>query len=322
MLTALQNLLIARLWGGSGSVVFPDGCVLITPNLEEGVNGMLDRVGGRTPICLIAPETADSDPEFDEEPDLQKFAFSVLICVTATGGAIGQETVMGGNVTDSTKSEGQGILAVEQEFFNAVGKVNALEGVIIQNIQRSEGGGSFKVPLSSTSYRIYRLEAWGTIGDASASSSSSVTTTTVLQGANQTDSSGVLTNITNLLFSVSAGSVYKFKFSVLFSSDTSTIGVSLGLTIPAFTVYAATVQTPLGNDGLGAEFSGALTSSGDSVVSTLVAVAVLNTPLICFIEGIIKPSASGTVQAQFAAETTGGIVTLYAGSSGVLELIT
>lgn len=314
MITEIQNRIIAQTWTGGSDVVFPTGSVLITPNLEEGLRAALNQAGLRTPICLIAPEAAESDPEYDEEPDLQKFAFTVMLCVTIPGGAIGQETLMSANVPDSTKSEGQGILTVEQEFFNAVGKLNALENVVIQNIQRSEQGGAFHPPGTYISYRTYRLEAWGTT--TSSASSSSTTFTTVKQTGNQTATDGVLANLAGLSFSVTAGTTYVFQFNVIYATTVSTIGLQLGLTFPASTTFAATVKIPQGASGTSSEFQGAITASGGSV--TAAATPTATDTYIATVEGTITPSSSGTLQAQFAAESAGATITAYAASSGFL----
>jgi hypothetical protein len=112
-----------------------------------------------------------------------------------------------------------------------------------------------------------------------------------------------LVNTTGLSFAVTAGSLYRFMAMVVFRSGTSTIGLKLGATVPAFTVYGASVLVPIANDGTAAAFHGWLTSSGDSVVGT--AVAAINTDFVATVHGMLVPSASGTVQVQHASDATG-----------------
>jgi hypothetical protein len=125
---------------------------------------------------------------------------------------------------------------------------------------------------------------------------------------------------TSLVLPVVAGSTYTFKFYGAWRSNTSTVGLKIGLTVPAFTIYTA--QARIGGfavDGAGSEWQGVLNTSGDSVTSS--AVAVTNVDMPWCIEGIIVPSAPGNVTVQYAAETTGATVTLRRGSAGFLMVV-
>lgn len=130
--------------------------------------------------------------------------------------------------------------------------------------------------------------------------------------ANQTLSSNALADVTTLSFSVSAGVTYKFKFNVIYTSAATTTGIRLGLTAPAITSLAATVNVPSGVDGTASIFGGTINSSGDSVVST--ATPVANTVHYGVVEGVIVPSASGTVQLRGATEVNASNVIIRAGS--------
>ena len=161
LLAAVQDELEAQTWTGSSNVVFGTGSVLIVPDLAQGLKWALES-GVRTPLALIHPAAAESDPEFNEEPDFIRFSFPVLLATLVPGGAVGEEAVMGANKTGgSTASEGRGIVEVSQEFYNAVGKLNALEAVTLQVRQVAEQGAAFKEPQSWIVYRIYMLEAFG-----------------------------------------------------------------------------------------------------------------------------------------------------------------
>ena len=142
---------------------------------------------------------------------------------------------------------------------------------------------------------------------------------TVRQAALQTKTDATLVNATNLVFAVSANTTYRFKFSILFRSTVATVGLKLGLTFPAVTIQGCMVSIPIAANGTAQSFDGQITASGGSVIGT--AVAAINTDYVAFMEGIIRPSSSGNLQVQFAAETTGATVTLQAESVGELSVI-
>lgn len=161
LLTNVKSRLVAQTWTGSSNVVFATGSVLVTANLPEAVVWALN-TGLRTPFALIAPMPAESDPEFNEEPDWIRFNFAVLLATVVPGGTVGEEAVMGANKTGgSTSSEGRGIVELQQEFYNAVGKLNALENITLQIRQQGEHGGTFHDP-NYIVWRTLLLEAWGT----------------------------------------------------------------------------------------------------------------------------------------------------------------
>lgn len=124
------------------------------------------------------------------------------------------------------------------------------------------------------------------------------------------------TNVTDLSFAVSAGVAYYFRFAVIFRSPTATVGIQLGLTFPAATVFSARACIPIAADGAGCEIQGALTSSGDMVIGT--AVPVINTDYTAIVDGVIVPTANGTLQLRAATETGVGPVTVRQGSCGLL----
>ncbi len=130
--------------------------------------------------------------------------------------------------------------------------------------------------------------------------------------ANQTFAVTGLADVTNLSFAVTSGITYKFKFNVIYTSAATTTGIRLGLTIPAVTSASAAVNIPSGADGTAAFFQGIINSSGDSVMST--ASPVANTVHFATVEGLIVPSASGTVQLRAASEINASNIIIRAGS--------
>lgn len=161
ILTSVKSELIAQTWTGSANVVFPTGCVAITPPTGEVVRNALETM--RVPFALIQPSSAESDPNFDEEPDFMRILVNIIIVVAIPGGAVGEEAMLGANKTlGSTKSEGRGLLEIEQEVYNAIGKLNALESITLQFRQRGEEGAIMQPPSTWIQYRTLSFEGWCT----------------------------------------------------------------------------------------------------------------------------------------------------------------
>lgn len=147
--------------------------------------------------------------------------------------------------------------------------------------------------------------------------------TSVRKTADQTNATTTLANVTDLVFPIAIGADYTFKFWIPFSSNTSTTGIGLALTCPALTGYiAAVVRLPRLNDVAGTapvappEQIGHITSSADVVTSD--GVGTTSVLYVAIIEGVLSnASASGSLQVQVKAETT-GTVTVKKGSSGIL----
>lgn len=126
---------------------------------------------------------------------------------------------------------------------------------------------------------------------------------------------------TGLSFPVTSGVYYLFRFYVAYRSTVLTVGLKLGLTTPTFTTFAASVRIA-GNaaDGATTEpWAGNLTSSGDFVIAP--AAVATGTDYLAVVEGLILPSANGTLMVQYAAETTGATVTMRRGSAGDLVVV-
>jgi len=110
-----------------------------------------------------------------------------------------------------------------------------------------------------------------------------------------------------------------FAFNVLFRSAVLTTGLKLGLTFPAVTTFAASVELPVAADGTAGQFAGQITSSGDSVTGT--GVEATGTTYLASVKGIINPSANGTLQLQYASEITATGVVVMANSVGILVTV-
>jgi hypothetical protein len=143
---------------------------------------------------------------------------------------------------------------------------------------------------------------------------------TVNLTSDQTFSTATPANVTGLAFTLASGTYYEFKFIIPYQSDTSTVGIQLGLTFPAVTTQASWVQIANGgSDGATSLFTGWITSSGDSVSAARV--PSTNTDYLAIIEGMILPSAVGNLQVQAATETGTTTVTVRQGAVGKIRAI-
>ena len=131
-----------------------------------------------------------------------------------------------------------------------------------------------------------------------------------------TTSNTCCTDATGLSFSVSSGKVYHFKFLVIWNSTLTTKGIGLTLNGPATTFLTYDVIYPdLTTTG---EIHGR--NSYNSEPNPLP-----NSPALAnnlgIIEGLIQPSADGTLIVRFESEGGAGTTTIKAKSVGFLTVI-
>lgn len=131
--------------------------------------------------------------------------------------------------------------------------------------------------------------------------------------SNQAINSTALVDVTELSFSVTAGKTYRYKFNVMYTSGSTTRGFRIGITYPATTSASAQASIPNAIDGTGAYYHGYVNSSGDSVMSTNSPETAPN-QLLATLQGVMVPSASGTVQLRAAGENAGTTMNIQAGS--------
>lgn len=135
-------------------------------------------------------------------------------------------------------------------------------------------------------------------------------------------SSETLGNATGLSFSVTSGQYYYFRFVLLVQSDNTNVGLQYATTHPSVTAYGARVShmATSGATDIGAthEHQGYLTAADAQCSASTTSEA--DTSLISVVEGIIIPSADGTLQLQYAVESGAGsgTVTIKQGSMGWL----
>jgi hypothetical protein len=138
----------------------------------------------------------------------------------------------------------------------------------------------------------------------------------VKKTSDETFTSSTPSNVASLSFTVKSGVYYKFEFGIIRQSDNILTGARFAITTPTFTRYAATARDMIAADGASAEFQATLNSSGDAMVGPSVQAA--NADAFSKIEGIIVPSADGTLQLQAGREGASDTITVRQGSYGIL----
>jgi hypothetical protein len=157
LITTVQAALVAQTWSGGG-VVFPSGSVQVTANTETAMDFALKNF--RSPMCLIQPLDGECDPKFDEEPDLIYENFEIRLIVNIPGDPVGANALMGANLTNgAAASEGQGLLSLEQQLFNAIGFLNAANGLTIQFRGKGQLTAGHLENRTYLAYRAYRFQA-------------------------------------------------------------------------------------------------------------------------------------------------------------------
>jgi len=125
-LKQLKYLLQQRKWTGTSNVVFNANSVIVSANPELHA---LQRL--IVPLCIIKPNEAVVDPEFRENQRIVERTCSIIL-ITAIGGdaATSENAVMGANRTaGALKSEGRGLLELEEEVFETINLLTEQSGV-------------------------------------------------------------------------------------------------------------------------------------------------------------------------------------------------
>ena len=264
-----------------------------------GVKGALViYTGGSVPVLLIKTDAAVDTAWVDVTSGLPtgSVSYSEIQNVSATDRLLGRDTAGAGVIEELTVGgglsfTGAGGIQITDAGVTLAKQANLANATVIG--RNTAGTG---VPEAVTMSQLAAMLA----------ASSGITTTYVKVAGGQTFTSTALADATGMLFPVVAGSIYRFRMSILVQSTLQTVGVSHTLTYPAMTrqgiksdVHILTTDAPNGR------WMGAISASADAVVPTSAQAA--NEDSLLTIEGFIIPSASGNVQLQLARETdTGG----------------
>lgn len=137
---------------------------------------------------------------------------------------------------------------------------------------------------------------------------------TVILSADVTNNNAVantIADVTALSFAVTAGSTYWFRAFIQYTAAATTTGSRWAVNGPAAPTlliykseYSLTTTTRTINEGLSAYDTPAASNASSAATGSNIA----------WVEGFIKPSASGTVIVRFASEVSGSAIVAKAGS--------
>lgn len=118
-------------------------------------------------------------------------------------------------------------------------------------------------------------------------------------------------------FPVLTGRHYHFRFVSVVRTSLASIGVAMSVTVPTATIFSAVGKFAASStDGTATEWVGSITASDDPVIPSTVIAA--DTDYIFTIDGILIPSADGTLVLRARNESGATDVTVRQGTVGML----
>lgn len=252
---------------------------------------------------------------------------------TSTGAVLGDQQTLITTATTTT------ILAAP-----AASTQRQVKYISINNTSATTNAVTVKKDISATEYDIFgpvtlganeRLEyldgqGWKTFTNSGAfknsinqgSATISTTMSATVLGADVTNNNAVantIADVTNLSFAVNSGSTYWFRFVIWYTAAATTTGSRWAVNGPANSLLgyrtsvglsaAGTAGTDVMTDVNVAAFDSPAASNATSPTATA------GQANIALIEGLITPSANGTVIARFASEIANSAITAKAGST-------
>ncbi len=130
---------------------------------------------------------------------------------------------------------------------------------------------------------------------------------------NSNATANTMADVTGLSFSVTSGETYWFLFSIIYQAAATTTGSRWSINGPASPTILAlaqdnTLTVTTATLGYNSAYDTPAASNATSAVASSIAGNIAR------IEGIIRPSANGTVVARFASEVSSSAITAKAGS--------
>ena len=120
------------------------------------------------------------------------------------------------------------------------------------------------------------------------------------------------TNITDLVYAMSANTTYYFDCMIVFKTTATTLGMGLAVTVPSGNIFY-TAQIPFAAAGAGGEWGGSGTASAAFITST--AILAAETYYVARLFGISQCAATpGNLQIQAKGEVATSQVTIFGGS--------
>lgn len=133
--------------------------------------------------------------------------------------------------------------------------------------------------------------------------------TLVTLGADVTNSTTTIANVTGLSFAVVANTTYRFYIIIPYTAAATTTGSRWTLTAPANTIFSYTSKYTLTATTQTVNYASANDIPAAANASSL---TVGN---LCIIEGVVRPSANGTVQVRFGSEVAASAIVAKAGAT-------
>lgn len=213
--------------------------------------------------------------------------------------------------------------------------------IIVNNTSASSNAVVVKKDISGTEYDLFTVtlgpnesahftdgQGWtvytntgaikGSQNQGAAPVNSSISATVL--SADVTNNNGVantIADVTGLSFAVTSGNTYWFRFVILYTAAATTTGSRWSINGPGTSRLAFKVSTPL----IATVNSTDATSDSNMVAYDTPATANATSPnnsatggAIATIEGLITPSADGTVIARFSSEVASSAIVAKAGS--------
>lgn len=158
-LKQLRYLLRARKWsGGSTPYVFSPRSVRVTIGPQEDALREMP-----PPLCLIRPDVAESDPKYDEQPDLVRATVILRLVASVMGDEVGENALLGANRVDGIYgSKNRGLFEIEEEMFGAVNLLNEIGGIKIAGREKGAVLAEVDPQLGYVCFRDYSFELWCT----------------------------------------------------------------------------------------------------------------------------------------------------------------
>lgn len=139
--------------------------------------------------------------------------------------------------------------------------------------------------------------------------------TTVVLGSDVTNNNATantIADVTGLSFSVLNGKTYRFEFDIIYTAAATTTGSRWSINGPSTPTYL-TYESTYSLTTTTATFNAHLQAYDSPAASNATSATTGNN--LAFINGVIRPSADGTLIARFASEVSSSAIVAKAGSS-------
>lgn len=235
---------------------------------------------------------------------------TVTVGNTSTGTVINQKIGTGGTAY-TIQGSAVTYLAVDASTNNRIhiggSSTAATPTLLVLGLKTAAGdpltavNGSMYYNSGNNKFRCYQSGAW----------QDCITHSKVTLGADVSDNAGActMTDMTGMSFAVTSGTTYRFRATIIYTSAATGTGIGLAATGPAASIFAYNFSSALTTKTTGG--GGGSAGTGGCTANSVSAAATGNSAVI---EGVITPTANGTVQLRFASELNGSAVTIKSGS--------